>query len=50
MWASVVVLVRKEDGQLRFCIDLRKLNNITIKHGHSLPRIEDTLDYLSETV
>ena len=45
-WASAVVLVRKKDGGLRFCINLRKLNNRTIKDGYSLPRIEDTLDCL----
>ena len=49
-WASAVVLVRKKDGGLRFCIDLRKLNNRTIKDGYSLPRIEDTLDCLHGTV
>ena len=45
-WASAVVLVRKKDGGLRLCIDLRKLNNRTIKDGYSLPRIDDTLDCL----
>ena len=49
-WASAVVLVRKKDGGLRFCIDLRKLNNRTIKDGYSLPRIEDTLDCLHGAV
>ena len=45
-WASAVVLVRKKDGGLRLCIDLRKLNNTTIKDGYSLPRFDDTLDCL----
>ena len=49
-WASAVVLVRKKDGRLRFCINLCKLNNRTIKDGYSLPRIEDTLDCLHGTV
>ena len=30
-WASAVVLVQKKDGGLRFCINLRKLNNWTVK-------------------
>ena len=45
-WASAVVLVRKKDGGLRLCIDLRKLNNRTIKDGYALPRTDDTLDCL----
>ena len=45
-WASAVILVRKKDGGLRLCIDLRKLNNRTIKDGYALPRIDDTLDCL----
>ena len=45
-WASTVVLVQKKDGSLRFCIDLRKLNNWTIKDAYSLLHIEETLDSL----
>ena len=46
LWASVVVLVWKKDGGLRFCIDLRKLNEQTVKDTYSLPRIDETLDSL----
>ena len=49
-WASAVVLVRKKDGDLRFSIDLHKLNNRTVKDGYSLPCIEDTLDSLHGVV
>ena len=45
-WASPVILVCKKNGDLWFCIDLRKLNNRTIKDAQSLPRIEDSLDCL----
>ena len=38
-WASPVVLVCKKDGSLWFCIDLRKLNNQTIKDAQSLPSV-----------
>ena len=48
-WASPVVLVCKKDGSLQFCIDLRKLNNQTIKDAQCLPRIEDSLDCLDVT-
>ena len=36
-WASAVVLVRKKDGKLWFCINLQKLNARTIKDAYSLP-------------
>ena len=40
------MLVQKKDGGLRFCIDLRKLNEQTIKDAYSLPRIDETHDSL----
>ena len=43
-WASAVVLVQKKDGSLRFCIDLRKLNNQTVKDAYSLPHINEILN------
>ena len=46
-WASAVVLVRKKDGSLRFCIDIRKLNSRTVKDAYSLPRIDEILDCLN---
>ena len=46
LWASTVALVWKKDGSLRFCIDLGKLNNQTIKDVYSLPYIDETLDSL----
>lgn len=39
-------LVRKKNGELRFCVDYRKLNDITKKYCFPLPRINDTLDTL----
>ena len=45
-WASAVVLVRKKDGSLQFCIGLCKLSSRTIKDAYSLPRIDETLDCL----
>ena len=46
-WASAIVLVRKKNGKLRFCIDLRKLNSKTLKDSYALPRIEQTLESLA---
>ena len=35
------VLVRKKDGTVLFCIDYRKLNDLTVKDSYPLPRISE---------
>jgi len=47
-WASPVVLVRKKDGSLRFCIDYRDLNSVTKSDTFPLPRVDDMLDQLGK--
>ena len=46
-YSSNVVLVKKKDGSLRFCIDFRRLNSRTVKDAYALPRIDETIDNLS---
>ena len=46
-FSSNVVIVRKKDGTIRFCIDYRKLNQRTEKDAYPIPRIDYTLHSLA---
>ena len=46
-WSSPIVLVTKKDGTTRFCVDYRRLNEVTVKDAYPLPRVDDCFDALS---
>lgn len=39
--------MNKKDGDTRFCVDYRKLKELTKKDSYPLPRVDTTLDALS---
>jgi transposase InsO family protein len=49
-WSSPIVLVKKKDKTLRFCIDYRRLNAITMKDAFPLPRIDEIFDQLADAM
>jgi len=46
-WSSAPVLIRKRDGSVRWCIDYRALNNVTVKDFFPLPLVDDCIDTLA---
>lgn len=46
-FASPIVVVKKKNGQIRLCVDYRKLNSQTIKDAYALPHIEEAFASLT---
>ena len=47
-WGSDIVMIKKKNGELRFCCEFRPLNEVTIKHAYPLPRIDENLSRLGK--
>ena len=45
-WASPIVLVKKKDGTLRFCVDYRRLNSVSQADAYPMPRVDELIDRL----
>ena len=48
-WASPVVLIKKSDNSVRFCVDYRNLNKISEKVVYPFPRVDDILSALGNS-
>ena len=46
-YSAPIVLARKKDGSWRFCVDYRRLNEVTVKDAFPIPKIEQTFDALN---
>ena len=46
-WASPLVLVRKPSGDLRICVDYRRLNEVTAITSYPFPNITETINRLA---
>lgn len=45
-WNAPIILVPKKDGTLRFCVDFRRLNDVTVKEAYPMPRVDRALQQL----
>ena len=49
-YASQVVIVRKKTGEIRLCVNFRKLDAVSIKDSFPLPRIEEALQAVQAAI
>lgn len=47
-WSSPIVMVRKRDGNWRFCVNYKRLNAVSIPDAYPLPYVNSILDKLRD--
>ena len=48
-WSSPLLLIDKNDGSIRLCVNYRKLNDITQSDGYPIPRIDEIIQKLGDS-
>lgn len=48
-FSSPIVVVKKKNGDIRLCVDYRKLNIQAIKHAYALANLEESFSALSRS-
>ena len=43
-WGALVLLVKKNNDNMRLCVDYRQWNKVTIKNRYPLSKIDDLMD------
>ena len=48
-WASPAVFVPKKEATMRFWVDYRKVNAVTVRDSYPLPRLDECIDSLGDS-
>ncbi len=48
-WSSNLVAAKKKGGKIRWCIDWRRLNEVTKKDSWPMPTVQDTIAQLASS-
>ena len=49
-WCSPIVLVDNKSGTVRFCVDYRKVNEVSQYDAYPIPRVDELLDCFFTTL
>jgi len=49
-WCAGMVVVKKKNGGVRVCVDMKSLNRCVLREHHPLPKIDDILAQLSGAI
>ena len=47
-WSSPIVIVKKKDGNIRLCVDYRRLNSVTPVDPYPMPRTDELIDQIGQ--